>query len=225
MLITIKTRFSAERNNMKVEFFEKFKGQELTDEIIKQIQAESGKDVTAAKEATKAQLESLNTQITELQTQVSQRDTDLAGLKTQLETAGQSSAKLTEVQNSFAQLQEKYNNESQQWKEKLEAQAYEFAVQEAVADVKFSCSSAKKQFISDLKENKLPLQDGKLLGFSDYLQKQKEADASNFAVETPPTPPTTPQFIPPVTPQQNPKQDDKNEFGWNFMGVRQRKEN
>ena len=49
--------------------------------------------------------------------------------------------------------------------------------------MKFSSESAKKAFLSDLKAKKLPLQEGKLLGFDDYLKSYKESDPGAFAPE------------------------------------------
>ena len=66
---------------MKVDFL---KSLGLDDDVIKQIQAESGKDVTNAKTSMQTQIDSLTEQVTELQGQVTKRDTDLTDLKTQL---------------------------------------------------------------------------------------------------------------------------------------------
>lgn len=60
---------------------------------------------------------------------------------------------------------------------------HDFAAQSAVSGVKFSSESAKKAFLSDLKAKKLPLQEGKLLGFDDYLKSYKESDPGAFAPE------------------------------------------
>ena len=89
---------------MKVDFL---KSLGLDDDVIKQIQAESGKDVTNAKTSMQTQIDSLTEQVTELQGQVTKRDTDLTDLKTQLEQAGQSASKLAEVQKSFENLKSK----------------------------------------------------------------------------------------------------------------------
>lgn len=59
----------------------------------------------------------------------------------------------------------------------------DFAAQSAVSGVKFSSESAKKAFLSDLKAKKLPVQEGKLLGFDDYLKSYKESDPGAFAQE------------------------------------------
>ena len=58
---------------------------------------------------------------------------------------------------------------------------HDFAAQSAVSGVKFSSESAKKAFLSDLKAKKLPLQEGKLLGFDDYVASYKKTDPGAFA--------------------------------------------
>lgn len=57
----------------------------------------------------------------------------------------------------------------------------DFAAQSAASGVKFSSESAKKAFLADLKAKKLTLQDGKLLGFDDFLTDYKKSDPSAFA--------------------------------------------
>lgn len=59
----------------------------------------------------------------------------------------------------------------------------DFAAQTAISAVKFSSESAKKAFLSDLKAKNLPLQEGKLLGFDDYLANYKKNDPGAFAPE------------------------------------------
>ena len=49
--------------------------------------------------------------------------------------------------------------------------------------LKFSSASAKKAFLSDLTAKKLTLEDGKLLGFEDYVKTYKEQDPGAFAPE------------------------------------------
>lgn len=58
---------------------------------------------------------------------------------------------------------------------------HDFAAQSAVSGVKFSSESAKKAFLSDLKVKNLPVQEGKLLGFDDYLANYKKTDPGAFA--------------------------------------------
>lgn len=57
----------------------------------------------------------------------------------------------------------------------------DFAAESAVSGVRFSSESARKAFLSDLKARKLTLQDGKLLGFDDFLADYKMSDPNAFA--------------------------------------------
>lgn len=68
-------------------------------------------------------------------------------------------------------------------KEQVAALQNDFAAQAAISAVKFSSESAKKAFLSDLKAKNLPLQEGKLLGFDDYLANYKKNDPGAFAPE------------------------------------------
>ena len=202
---------------MKTEFL---KSLNLDDDVIKQIQAESGKDVTAAKTQLQAQIDALNQQLEDVKGQVTQRDTDLTALRSQLEEAGQSATKLSQVQKSFADLQTKYEADTKKYQEKLQKQSYEFAVQQAVGEIQFSSKAAKSAFTRALIEKNLPLQDGKLLGFSDYIEEQKQSDPDAFKkVDEPEEKKPAPNFAPPANPSNPPKEED-NKFGFHFMGVR-----
>lgn len=57
------------------------------------------------------------------------------------------------------------------------------AAERAISGLKFSSESAKKAFLADLTAQKLPLQDGKLLGFEDFAKTYKEADPGAFLPE------------------------------------------
>lgn len=200
---------------MRVEFL---RGLGLEDEVINKIQAESGKDITATKEKYQAQVDSLTGQVAELQTKVTQRETDLTDLQTKLTEAGQSATKLGELQSNFQSLQDKYNQETAEYKAKLEKQNYEFSVREATNDIKFSSNAAKKAFIDTLMDKKLNLEGGKLIGFSEFLAEQKKEDPRAFEEEQPPQD-NKPKFAPPSNPTQ-PHNDAESKFGFNFIGVR-----
>lgn len=98
------------------------------------------------------------------------------------------------ARNNLGDANKKLEGYDPEWRSKAEkaekdakAQVEElqkdFAAQTAAAGVKFSSESAKRAFLSDLKAKKLPLQDGKLLGFEDYLKSYRESDPDAFAPE------------------------------------------
>lgn len=198
---------------MKVEFL---KGLGLDDDIIKQIQAESGKDVTNAKANMQSQIDSLTNQVSDLTSQLDQRGKDLTELQGKFEQAGQSASKLNEIQQNFADLQAKYDADTQAYKKKLDDQQYEFSTRELAKDLKFTSKAAEKDFFATLMSNPLPMKDGKIIGFDDYVKSLQEADPGSFVTEEKKNP--APEFIPPANP--SPVEDTpKNEFGFHFLGV------
>lgn len=62
----------------------------------------------------------------------------------------------------------------------------DYAAENAAAGLKFSSTSAKKAFLADLKAKGLALQDdGKLLGFEDFVKEYKTSDPNAFAPDKP----------------------------------------
>ena len=117
--------------------------------------------------------------------------TELNDLKQQITTL---TTERDAARNSLSDANKKLEGYDPEWRTKAEkaendakAQVEElqkdFAAQTAAAGVKFSSESAKRAFLSDLKAKKLPLQDGKLLGFDDYLKNYKETDPGAFTPE------------------------------------------
>ena len=117
-------------------------------------------------------------------TDIAQRDTDLATLQEKLKNAGADATKLSNLQTDFDTLQQTYNTAKADYEKQLAEQAYDFAVKENSAKLKFSSNSAKKAFMSDLKAKKLSMENGKILGFDDFVNAYKEQDAGAFITET-----------------------------------------
>lgn len=112
------------------------------------------------------------------------RDTDISKLQEQLKNAGVDAEKLTTLQNDLTTLQTKYQTEKGDLESKLAKQAYEFAVKEKVADLKFSSESAKKAFMSDIMKDELKMKDGQLIGFDDFVDAYKKNDEKAFITDT-----------------------------------------
>lgn len=93
------------------------------------------------------------------------------------------SMNIDEIKASAAAWQEKYAASEKAWNEKLAGLKYEAAAKDAIADIKFSSNSAKRAFLIDLQAKKLPLENDKLTGFSDFLNSYKESDPDAFAPE------------------------------------------
>lgn len=132
---------------------------DITDEQLTQIMDLHGADIERQKQT----ITTLTTERDAARTQLGEANKKLEGYDPDWK------AKATEAENQAkAQVAELQND---------------FAAQVAVSGVKFSSESAKKAFLSDLKAKKLPLQEGKLLGFDDYLKTYKESDPGAFAPE------------------------------------------
>lgn len=118
-------------------------------------------------------------------TDIAQRDTDLATLQEKLKNAGADANKLSNLQTDFDTLQQTYNTAKADYEKQLAEQAYDFAIKENSAKLKFSSNSAKKAFMSDLKAKNLSMENGKILGFDDFVNAYKEQDAGAFITENP----------------------------------------
>lgn len=127
----------------------------ITDEQLEWLMAEHGRDVQSLAAVT------------------AERD----GLREQLNTAN---AKLTGYDPDW---QDKVTAAQQATAAKVAEVESGYAAERAVSGLKFSSDSAKKAFLADLTAKKLPLQDGKLLGFDDFAKAYKEADPGAFLPE------------------------------------------
>lgn len=78
---------------------------------------------------------------------------------------------------------EKAEQAEKDFKKQIAERDYKDAIEEAVKDLKFTSNSAKKAFMSDIMADPLKMKDGKLIGFSDFVDSYKENDASAFVDE------------------------------------------
>ena len=131
----------------------------ITDEQLGQIMDLHGADIERQKQT----IATLTTERDTARTQLGEANKQLEGYDPEWKTKAEQAENNAKAQ--VAELQS------------------DFAAQSAVSGVKFSSESAKKAFLSDLKAKKLPLQEGKLLGFDDYLKSYKESDPGAFAPE------------------------------------------
>jgi hypothetical protein len=143
---------------------------DIPKDALEAILAESGKDA----DAQKAVVTNLTTERDRLKAQLETANTEIKSFK-DLDVAG--------IQAKAADWEKKYNADTADLKNQLDAANYGFAVNGAVAGLKFSSESAKKAFVADLTAKKLPLQEGKLLGLDDFTKTYKAADPNAFAPE------------------------------------------
>ena len=186
-------------------------GAHLSDAAIDAIMAEHGRDITTNQ----------NT----IQTLTTERD----GLKTQLAEANKTIKSYTDmdidgIKRSVTDWETKYNKDTKDLKDQLDAATYGFGVERAVANIKFTSEGAKKSFMADLKAKKLQLQDGKLMGLDDFVKTYKESDPGAFAKDDPDPDPAPagkpkPQFTNP-NPTPNGGGAPANPFSFGFNAVR-----
>ena len=113
---------------------------------------------------------------------------DKKELKKQLEEVNAKVQELSSVDaeklnKEIEDLKKKYEADTNALNDKISKREYEYAVKELTRDIKFSSESAKKTFMNDLVSKDLKLEEGKLLGFDDYLNSYKETDPNAFVVE------------------------------------------
>lgn len=199
----------------------------LEKDAIDKIMAENGSDIENARktEADKFATEraTLTGKADDLQKQLDQRDADLKDVQGKLTAAQADAGKLTEVTEQLGSLQTKYDTERQEWAQRQQEQAYEFAVKTATSALKFTSAAAKRDFERGAIEKALKMEGDKILGFDDYVKAYQEADPGAFVPAEDPAPADpTPQDPTPtiVLPKGNPGGSEKSAFGFSFHGVR-----
>lgn len=124
----------------------------------------------------------------ELKKQIATLTTEKDSLTKQIENANKEiqsykDMDIDSIKKSAEDWKSKYEADTKELNEKLQKQTYDYKIKEAVQDVKFSSKSAKQAFINALSQKELKLEDGKLLGFEDYLKSYKETDPEAFKQE------------------------------------------
>lgn len=148
----------------------------------------------------------LEGQVADLKNQIAQRDTDTAALKEQLTAAQGDAGKLAELQQSFADLQTKYDADNKSWADKLAKQAYESLVREKANSLSFTSPAAKRDFISQLTGKGLAVEGDSILGGDDFVTKYKEENPGAFVEEKPDEPSPAPTIVLPTGNQPKPGQ-------------------
>ena len=83
---------------------------------------------------------------------------------------------LAQIEKDRDEWKEKAENAEKEYKQALEKRDYADLIEKATAELKFTSNSAKKAFKAELLENPLPVKDGKLLGFDDFVKVYEESD-------------------------------------------------
>jgi len=168
-------------------------------------------------------LASRDTRITSLDEIVKTRDTDLAELRQQLETAGTDATKLTDLQNNFSALQQKYDKDVKAMEKQMKEQNYRHAVNDFANQQKFTSGAAKRDFVSTMLAKNLQMENDTILGATDFMTVYAQENADAFIVENKEPekqPESKPHFVDTTSPNNNGSGDDGTPFNFNFTGVR-----
>lgn len=212
------------------ELFEKSE-EPLTYEVFEKLAKDNGAKFTdlsegnyVSKDKFENEVASKEGQITQLNDTIKARDKDLKDLKSQLKEAGNDTEKLTELETQLGNLQAQYKQDTENYKSQLSKQAYEFAVKDFASGKKFSSNAAKRDFISSMLAKELKMDGDKILGAEDFVTSYSTENADAFIVEKEEPEPENPkpQFSSSVNPDKSIVDNNGEDFGFNFIGVRQR---
>lgn len=142
----------------------------LTDEQIDFVMAENGKDV----EKVKTKLTAAETARDDYKEQLEAANTTIQGYK-EMDIEG--------IKKSVTDWETKYNTDTKALQDKLDGQAYDFALKEFVNGYQFTSDLVKEAVIAQLKAKEFKLNDGKFLGADDFMKQLKEANPSAFVDE------------------------------------------
>jgi len=173
-------------------------------------------------------LSAKDTKISGLEDTIKNRDNDLKDLQDKLKEAGTDADKLTQLTADIENWQTKYDTDTKSLQDKLDKQAYEFAVKEFAATKKFTSNAAKRDFINSMiAENlKMDKKGRGIMGAEDFVTNYSADNSDAFVVESQETPPAEPQQPKPtfVEPTQggNPAPTSASAFtqAFHFTGVR-----
>lgn len=121
----------------------------------------------------KERFDAVNNEKKELKSQLDERDQQLTDLRKQAKGN-------EELQNAIEQLQEENKKVSEEYQQKLEKQAFEFAIESALRDAKAKNIKAVK---ANLNVDGLKLSDDKVIGLDEQLTALKESDSYLFEAE------------------------------------------
>ncbi len=121
----------------------------------------------------KERFDAVNNEKKELKSQLDERDQQLTDLQKQAKGN-------EELQNAIEQLQEENKKVSEEYQQKLEKQAFEFAIESALRDAKAKNIKAVK---ANLNVDGLKLSDDKVIGLDEQLTALKESDSYLFEAE------------------------------------------
>lgn len=142
----------------------------LPKEVIDKIMEMNGNSINELKK----EIEKLKTEKEGIETQLTEANSKIEGFK---------EIDIDKIRAEVDEWKEKYETDTKNLKDSLTQKDYDYKVQELTNGLKFSSNGARKSFINDLKEKNLKLEDGKLLGFDDFVKSYQENDPNAFMNE------------------------------------------
>lgn len=94
-----------------------------------------------------------------------------------------SSVDAEKLSKEIEDLKNKYETDTKALNDKWNEREREYLINDLTRDLKFSSNSAKKTFINDLMAKDLKIENGKMLGYDDFLNEYRENDADAFVSE------------------------------------------
>lgn len=149
---------------------EELKANGLTDEQIKYVMAEHGKELN------------------DLKKQLSDVTAERDSAKKSFEDATETLKKFDGVdvegfKDEIAKFKKQAEDAEKNLKDELYKRDFEAVLNTEMGKVKFTSESAKKSVMSEIQNAGLTMKDGKILGLTDLLTAYKEKDASAFVNE------------------------------------------
>lgn len=170
--------------------FEKAENGMLTWEQFAQAVTEAGLKVGnltdgayVSKQKYEDELSARDTRINTLNQTITARDTDLNNLKATLDGADLEALK--KASKDLSELQKKYDKDTKQYQAQLSKQAYEFAVKEFANGQKFTSKAAKRDFINTMLTKNLTMENGQIIGASDFVTAYSQDNEDAFVVDRP----------------------------------------
>jgi predicted phage tail protein len=151
----------------------------LGEELYNQVKEKIGDKELIINDGTyipKAKFDDLNNDKKDLKKQLEEANTKIESL---------SKVNTEDLQKEIDDWKAKYETDTNALNDKISKREREYIINDLTRDIKFSSNSAKKSFMEDLASKDLKIEDGKMLGFDDYLTSYKEQDAGAFLTEKP----------------------------------------
>lgn len=149
--------------------------------------------------------------IADLNATIDTRDTDLKSLHEKLDKAGTDSAMIENLSGELTEMRNKYEAATKEYTDKLNKQAYEFAVKDFASNQSFSSNAAKRDFINSMLSKNLPMENGNIMGASDYMAEYAKENSDAFVAKEDPKPAddNKPKFVGNTTDPNNAGADGK----------------